>query len=76
MPPRCAKESPGATCGLRGSISPSDVRELFLFTYFKALFNRVKGTKDFFFFTLKIHLNLEASFIIMEQQGKYARNFY
>lgn len=61
---------------LKGSISHGDTEQLFFPLNFKALFNSVRGTKDFFFFTLKIHLYLEESFIIMEQQGKYAKNFY
>lgn len=60
----------------KGSISHGDTKELSLPPplNFKALFNSVRGTKDFFFFTLKIHLYLEESFIIVEQQGKYAKN--
>lgn len=57
---------------LKGSISHGDTKELSP-PIFKALFNSVRGTKDFFFFTLKIHLYLEESFIIVERQGKYAK---
>ena len=44
-PPRRAEESPGGTCGLGGSVSPGDVRELFYLLILKPFLIGSKAQK-------------------------------